>query len=57
MAEKTKGLRKSEVAYLVAIVLGLVIGALIKRVRIGIFISLALCLVIALSGWFRFTRK
>ena len=57
MPEQTKGLRKGEVAYIIAIVLGLLIGFLVKKIRVGVFISLALCLVIALSGWFRFTRK
>ena len=51
------GLRKGEIAYIFAIILGLIIGVLIKRVRVGIMIGLVLCLLIGLSTIFRFTRK
>lgn len=50
------GLRSGEIAFMIAIALGLVIGILIKRIRIGIFLAVILCLLIVLSGWFRFTR-
>ncbi|MBK6936106.1 MAG: hypothetical protein IPH18_03915 [Chitinophagaceae bacterium] len=50
------GLRSGEVAFMIAIALGLAIGILIKRIRIGIFLAFILCLLIVLSGWFRFTR-
>lgn len=50
------GLRSGEIAFMIAIALGLAIGILIKRIRIGIFLGLILCLLIVLSGWFRFTR-
>jgi hypothetical protein len=55
--EPKKGLRKGEVAYIFAIVLGLIIGVLIKRIKVGLMIGLVLCIVIGLSGWVRFTRK
>jgi hypothetical protein len=57
MIEKKQGLRKGEVAYIFAIVFGLIIGVLIKRIKIGLMIGLVLCVLIALSGWVRFTRK
>ncbi len=57
MVEKKQGLRKGEVAYIFAIVLGLIIGVLIKRIKVGIMIGLVLCVLMALSGWVRFTRK
>lgn len=51
------GLRKGEIAYIFAIVLGLVIGILIKRIRVGIMIGLVLCVLIGLSTIVRLTRK
>ncbi len=57
MTENKKGLRKGEVAYIFAIVFGLIIGVLIKRIRIGLMIGLVFCILIALSGWVRMTRK
>lgn len=55
--EAKKGLTKNELAYGLAMILGLVIGFLIKRVRIGIFIGFILCALIGLSTIFRFTKK
>lgn len=55
--EKKSGIRRSEMAFLVAIVLGLVLGILIKKIRIGILIGLVLGFVIVLTGWLRTTRK
>ncbi len=52
-----KGLRKGEIAYMLAMVFGLMIGILIKRIRIGIFLGLLLCVLIGLSTVYRFTRK
>ena len=57
MTETKKGLRKNEIAYILAMILGLVIGVLVKKVKIGIFIGLILCVLIGLSTIFRFTRK
>ena len=57
MTESKKGITKNEMAYIFAIILGLVIGVLIKKVRIGIMIGLVLCVLIGLSSWLRFTRK
>lgn len=56
-AEKKTGIRKDEVAYIFAIILGLVIGILIKRVRVGLMIGLVLCVLMGLSTILRFTRK
>ncbi|HPG10559.1 MAG TPA: hypothetical protein PLU37_03445 [Chitinophagaceae bacterium] len=55
--EKGPSIRRGEVAFIFAIVIGLVIGFLIKRVRIGILIGLALGVFIVLSGWLRAMRK
>jgi L-cystine uptake protein TcyP (sodium:dicarboxylate symporter family) len=56
-SEVKKGLTKNEIAYGLAMILGLVIGFLIKRVKIGLFIGIILSLLIGLSTIFRFTRK
>lgn len=55
--EKKGGIRRSEMAFLFAIVIGLVLGIMIKKIRIGILIGLVLGIVIVLTGWLRTTRK
>ena len=49
--------RRGEMAFIVAIILGLVLGVLIKRVRIGILLGLVLGGVIVLLGWSRINKK
>ena len=49
--------RRGEIAFIFAIVLGLAVGILIKKVRIGILIGLVLGIMIVLTGWLRSTRK
>jgi hypothetical protein len=49
--------RRGEMAFIFAILLGLALGMLIKRVRIGIMIGLVLGIMIVLTGWLRSTRK
>lgn len=44
-------------AFLFAIVLGLALGIMIKKIRIGILIGLVLGFMIVLTGWLRTTRK
>lgn len=50
-------IRRGEMAFIFAIVIGLAVGILIKKVRIGILIGLILGTVIVLTGWLRTTRK
>ena len=57
MTAKPSGLRKGEVAYIIAIVVGLVIGVLIKRIRVGVMIGVVLCLLKGVSTIFRFMSK
>lgn len=58
MNEKQKpDVRRGEMAFIFAIVLGLAVGILIKKVRIGILIGLVLGIMIVLTGWLRSTRK
>lgn len=49
--------RRGEMAFIFAIVLGLVLGILIKRVRIGILLGLILGGAIVALGWMRSTRR
>ena len=56
-AGRKPSIRRGEMAFIFAIVLGLVIGILIKRVRIGIMIGLVLGVLIVLTGWLRVTRN
>jgi len=57
MNNKVPSTRRGEVAFIFAIVLGLLVGILIKKVRIGILIGLGLGLIIVLTGWLRTKRN
>ena len=57
MAEQKPDVRRGEMAFIFAIVLGLAVGILIKKVRIGILVGLVLGIIIVLTGWLRSTRK
>lgn len=48
---------RSEIAMWLAIVLGLVLGMMIKRVRLGILLGLFLAGLIVFTGWLRSSRK
>ena len=48
---------RSEVAMWLAIVIGLIVGFLIKRVRLGILLGLFLAGLIVFTGWLRSSRK
>ena len=52
-ADNKPSVRRGELAFLFAIVLGLIIGILIKRVRVGILIGVVLGFIIILTGWLR----
>lgn len=49
--------RRGEMAFIFAIILGLLLGILIKKIRIGILIVVGLGVLIILTGWLRSTRK
>ena len=49
--------RRSDISFLFAIVMGLALGLLIKRVRIGILVGLIIGGIIMLTGWLRNTRS
>ncbi len=50
-------LRRGEMAFVFAIVLGLIVGILIKRVRIGIVLGMVLGGIIVLLGWTRMNKR
>ena len=55
--QKQPSIRRGEMAFIFAIVIGLVLGILIKKIRIGIMIGLILGILIVLTGWLRTTRR
>ncbi|MEO7925051.1 MAG: hypothetical protein ABIR30_15320 [Chitinophagaceae bacterium] len=55
--QKKPDIRRGEMAFIFAIIMGLVIGILIKKVRIGIMIGLVLGILIVATGWLRATRR
>jgi hypothetical protein len=57
MAQQKPSIRRSEMSFIFAIVLGLALGIMIKKVRIGILIGLVLGVIILFTGWLRTTRK
>jgi hypothetical protein len=56
-SERKPDARRGEAAFLFAIVLGLALGFMIKRIRVGIVIGMVLGGLIVLMGWLRSTRK
>jgi hypothetical protein len=55
--QKKPDVKRGEMAFIFAIVLGLAVGIMIKKVRIGILIGLVLGIMIVLTGWLRTKRK
>lgn len=55
--EKKPNVRRGEMAFIFAIILGLVIGILIKRVRLGILLGLMIGGGIVFLGWLRASRR
>jgi hypothetical protein len=54
---KKPDVRRAEMSFLFAIALGLAVGIMIKKIRVGILIGLVLGFTIILTGWLRSTRK
>lgn len=55
--EKKPDIRRGEMSFIFAIIMGLAVGLLIKRVRVGILIGLILGIIIVFTGWLRTKRK
>ena len=49
--------RRGEIAFIFAIVLGLLLGLAIRRIKIGILIGITLGLLIVFAGALRSSRK
>jgi Kef-type K+ transport system membrane component KefB len=49
--------KRGEIAFVVAIILGLVIGVLIKKVRLGIVLGMIIGGAIVALGWLRSNRR
>ena len=54
---KKPDIRRGEMSFIFAIVLGLALGLAIKKIRIGILIGLVLGIVIVFTGWLRSATK
>ena len=57
MGEPKPDVKRGEMAFIFAMVLGLALGLLVKRIKVGILIGLALGSLIVLTGWLRSTRR
>lgn len=58
MAQQQKpSIRRGEMAFIFAIIMGLVLGILIKRVKVGILIGLVLGIAIVFLGWSRVNKR
>ena len=49
--------KRGDMAFILAIIIGLAVGLLIKRVRVGILLGLIIGGAIVALGWLRSTRK
>ena len=57
MAEKKQGIRRGEWAFIFAIIIGLVLGILIKKIKYGLFFGFIIGSLMLLGSWLRITRK
>lgn len=57
MTDKKPDARRGEMAFLFAIVLGVLLGVFIKRIRVGLMIGIALGLLIVFTGLLRSSRR
>ena len=57
MSNKPTGIRRGEMAFIVAIVIGLALGILIKRVRLGLLLGLVIGGMIAFLGWITIKKR
>jgi divalent metal cation (Fe/Co/Zn/Cd) transporter len=48
---------RSDIAFYAAIIGGLVLGILIKKIRVGVLIGLALAAMIIFTGWVKTKRN
>lgn len=48
---------RSDIAFYAAIIGGLILGILIKKIRVGVLIGLALAAMIIFTGWVKTKRN
>jgi hypothetical protein len=54
---KKPNTRRGEMGFIFAIIIGLALGILVKRVRLGILLGLVIGFVIVFLGWTRVNNK
>lgn len=58
MAEQRKpDTKRTDISFIFAIIIGLAVGIMIKKVRVGLIIGLVLGTMIVFTGWLRSSRK
>ena len=55
--EGKPSVKRSEMAFLFAIVLGLMLGIFIKKIRIGLLLGLVIGGLIVFTGWLRTNKR
>lgn len=55
--QKKPNTKRGDMAFIFAIIIGLVVGILIKRVRMGILLGLVIGSMIVFTGWLRNSRN
>ena len=55
--DKKPDTKRSDIGFIVAIIIGLAVGVLIKKVRIGIILGLIIGTAIVFTGWLRTTNR
>jgi hypothetical protein len=55
--ERKPDTKRGEVAFIFAIVIGLALGMMVKRIKVGILIGMGLWALIIFTGALRTTRK
>lgn len=55
--QRKSNVKRGEMAFIFAIVIGLAVGIFIKRVRIGLLIGLVLGVLIVFTGLLRSTKR
>lgn len=49
--------KRGDMAFIFAIIIGLIVGILIKKVRVGILLGLVIGSMIVFTGWLRNSRN
>jgi hypothetical protein len=57
MAKSKPDARRADAAFIFAIISGLVLGIIIKKIRVGLLIGLALGLFVVFTSWLRSNRR